>query len=93
MKQSIIITCFGMLECGSNFKGTINTVCRTCNMTDNESHRLNECPTYQTTDSPALIANIIFNDIYSSDKGKLTDILKAIGQIWNTKTAPKTIKV
>ena len=91
--KSIIIARFGMLECGSNFKGTMNIVCRTCNVTDNESHRLNECPTYKTTDSPALPTSINFNDIYSSDKGMLTDILKAITKIWNTKTAHGTMKL
>ena len=91
--KSIIIARFGMLECGSNFKGTLNMICKTCKVTDNESHRLNDCPNYKTADSPALPTKVTFDDVYSSNKNVLTNILKAIGQKWNTKTAHGTMKL
>ena len=41
--KSLIIARFGMLECGANFKGTMNHKCVTCDAVDNEEHRLNHC--------------------------------------------------
>ena len=91
--KTIIIARFGMLECGSNFKGTLNTTCKTCNTIDNETHRLNECPTFRTKNSSPGIPYTNFNDIYSTDKTTLTNVLKSIEQLWNTKTAHGSIKM
>ena len=85
--KTIIIARFKMLECGSNFKGTINAICRTCNVNDDENHRLNMCPTYKTINSPPIRPHTNFNDIYSDNKNILTNIIRSIEQQWNTKTA------
>ena len=34
----IIIVRYGMLECGRNYKGTIQQICKTCNVIDDEEH-------------------------------------------------------
>ena len=41
--KTIILSRYGMLECGTNFKGTMSQTCHTYKNTDNEHHRLNEC--------------------------------------------------
>ena len=40
---------FGMLHCPANFnKGFGGKNCRTCNVVDNESHRINHCPEWSS---------------------------------------------
>ena len=34
--KTIIIARFGMLECGKNYKGTMNEICRQCDVTDDD---------------------------------------------------------
>ena len=42
-----MISRFSMLECGKNFRGTLNEKCfKTCNQVDTQEHRLNECMKY-----------------------------------------------
>ena len=86
--KTIIISRFGMLECGANFKGSLEILCRKCNVTDDENHRLNECDIYKT-----LPSRVNFSDIHSRDSNVLTHVIKMIEQLWNTKTAHGTIKL
>ena len=86
--KTIIIARFGMLECGCNFKGSMESLCKTCKVIDNENHRLNECTTYRV--SPT---HVNFKDIHSCDTNVLTHLIEKIEQIWNTKTAHGTVKL
>ena len=86
--KTIIIARFGMLECGSNYKGSMNTFCKKCKVTDDENHRLNECPVYKVSPN-----RVNFNDIYSCDPNLLTHVVKQIERLWNTKTAHGTTKL
>ena len=86
--KTIIIARFGMLECGSNFKGSMGNICKKCSVTDDENHRLNTCSNYNA--SPAYVN---FDDIYSCDVNVLTDVIKGIEELWNTKTAHGTMKL
>ena len=68
-----------MLECGTNFKGTIPELCTQCEITDNESHRLNvykNRPNVNTAD----ITN--FQNIYSNNDVTLTEIIKSLESVW-----------
>ena len=82
-----------MLECGTNFKGTMKTNCKTCNVTDDESHRLNNCPTYTPHEPCSPAPRVNFDDIFSNEKNVLSKVLKSIEQIWNTKTAHGSMKM
>ena len=42
--RTIMIARYGLLECGRNYKGTINEICDQCCTKDDENHRLNHCP-------------------------------------------------
>jgi len=44
--KSLIIARYGSLECGNNFKGTLKTICSTC---EYEYHHLNDCPKWSST--------------------------------------------
>ena len=41
--KAIIMSRFGMLECGMNFKGTLGNHCEVRDNVDDEEHRLNHC--------------------------------------------------
>ena len=45
--KTVITARYGMLECGKNHKGTLSLMCTTCNIIDDENHRLNVCPKWQ----------------------------------------------
>ena len=91
--KTIIIARFKMLECGSNFKGTMNAICRTCKVTDNESHRLKVCPTNRPNKTLPFGPHTDFNNIYSNNKNVLTNIIRLIKLQWNTKTAHGSTKM
>ena len=82
----LIIARFGMLECGKNFKGTMNEICLNCNTRDTEEHRLNECSNYLNVNYVDHDENIPFSSIYSEDLTILKPIMKRIGTVWNLKT-------
>ena len=39
---------YGMLQCGRNFSAKTGKNCHTCNVIDDEEHRLNICPKWMT---------------------------------------------
>ena len=82
--KSLIISRFGMLECGVNFKGTSNVECLTCKVIDNEEHRLNHCIRFRETNFCDDVEKIPFKNIYSNDHTVLHTILKKIQTVWNT---------
>ena len=98
--KSILIARFGMLECGQNYKGSLDTLCRLCKTIDNESHRLNECLKYKTnkqpptshTNSSPLTPYVNFDDIHSCDKNAISPLLTKIEALWNTMTAHGTMR-
>ena len=82
-----MIARFGMLQCGKNYKGTMNELCGECNDTDNEDHRVNYCKLYKDINLCNTTCKINFDDIYSHDLNIVRRILPIIERTWNTKTA------
>ena len=87
--KTLILARHGMLECGKNFRGTMPEVCRHCNMTDNENHRLNDCINRMSINH-ADICN--FHDIYSNDDVVLTQIIKNLESVWEFRYANGKMK-
>ena len=85
--KTILIARYGMLQCGTNFKGTINPSCQTCDVLDNEDHRLNYCPKWNTPDEIETREYVDFNLIHSSDINVIRPIIQEINRLWNTKCA------
>ena len=85
--KSLIISRYGMLECGINFKGTMRPICTTCDVVDNEYHRLNECSRYASTNLSNNSEKIDFNLIYSSEIETIRSIIAKIKLVWNMKCA------
>ena len=88
--KSLIIARYGMLQCGVNFKGTMSTVCQICNLTDDEHHRLNVCPKWNST----IIDDgyVDFDLIYSDSIDLIRSVMKKISNLWNTKCAHGTMR-
>ena len=85
--KTIIISRFGMLECGTNFKNSSSTVCPVCKTSDNENHRLNHCVRFKTTNYFDHVEKVNFDDIYSTDVNVLKNIIAKIDKVWNTRNA------
>ena len=77
-----------MLECGTNFKGTMADICRHCNMIDNENHRLNEC---NFLNDATHRQRCNFSDVYSNDEAILK-IIKHLYSVWEFRYANGRMK-
>ena len=89
--KTIIMARYGMLECGTNYKGTTKSQCSACNVIDNEDHRLNFCQSWQDTNLFGETEKIPFDCIYSTDIVVLRGIIPKIEHIWNTRSAHGTM--
>ena len=84
--KTLIIARFRMLECGRNFKGTMNNICEMCGCVDDEEHRLNSCINYVETNYSENLEKISFDTIFSSNIDTLRLIIERISTVWNVKT-------
>ena len=82
----LISSRFHMLECGKNFKGTLPETCPTCNVLDDEQHRLNFCTRFEQTNLCNRVNIVDFNDIFSADFAVVKNALNQIEKVWNLKT-------
>ena len=88
--KTLIIARYGMLMCGTNFKGTHSSTCTSCNQIDNEHHRMNECPKWS---SPSANNEMIDFDLIHSDSiDSIRSVMNRIADIWNTKCAHGTMR-
>ena len=85
--KTIIIARHGMLECGSNFKGTMPQTCQTCSVLDNENHRLNECRIFSVHNYANSPTKCNFTDVYADNDVILKKILTDIEKIWDFRFA------
>ena len=80
--KTVLISRFRMLECGANFKNTIDTVCSVCKKRDDEDHRLNHCKRFRTTNHYDDDVKPNFEDVYSSNVSVLRNIIPTIESVW-----------
>ena len=90
--KTLILPRHGMLECGSNFKGTMPDICKNCDKKDNENHRLNECSMLKETNWYSGNEKIGFCDIYSHDDKTLAPIIKRLENVWEFRHANGKMK-
>ena len=84
--RTLLISRYGMLECGKNFKGTLSDQCLICDMHDDEEHRLNVCTKYTESNFSNDDRKIPFNSIFTDDIHTLREIIPRINQVWNVKS-------
>ena len=83
---------FGMLECGMNYKGTIREICMTCNVSDDEEHRLNHCIKYRESNYYDENEKIPFKTIFSGDISEVKNVFPMIERVWNVKLGHGSMK-
>ena len=66
-------------------------ICVSCNVRDDENHRLYECPKWQKDDSE-IPNEIKFDEVYNSDIETIRPVIARIENIWNTKSAHGTMR-
>ena len=71
-----------MLECGTDFKGTMPEKCCFCDVADNEHHRLNECTYWQKLNHNNVLNQCNFSNIYSENDTTLTAIIENSEHVW-----------
>ena len=82
--KTIILARHRMLECGKNYKGTMSERCRSCKVTDDENHRLNECTMF---DNASLNPECNFDDIYSTENDVIDNIVRRLEKVWELRYA------
>ena len=80
-----------LLETSTNYKGTLDEICKECKVKDDENHRLNFCKTYQSINLYDKAQKADFNDIYSHEIEVLRPIVDQIEKVWNTRTGSGTM--
>ena len=91
--KTILIACFGILECGKNFKGTKSTTCRKCNEYDDEKHRINYCSRFQMINNFNHDSKVNYDLVYSDDIEILRELLPKISKVWNTRNANGSMNI
>ena len=81
--KTITMARHGMIECGTNFKGTMPETCKACQTTDNENHRLNECISYANLNLADTDAKCNFDDVFSQDSNTLKLIISQLDKVWD----------
>ena len=81
-----MIARYGQLECGKNYKGTMQENCVLCNCIDDENHRLNHCSRWKNTNLYETIEKVDFAGIFSDDLTNIRHVTEKIGNVWNTRT-------
>ena len=82
-----------MLECGKNFQGTRSNFWEECNEIDDEKHRINFCPKFQSLNNYEQADKVNFDLVFSNNIETLRTILPKIAEIWNTYNANGTMNV
>ena len=84
---------YGMLECGKNFKGTLDMERHSCGVTDDESHRLHTCTRWEGKNLIGKDEQVDFQDVLSDNIITLRKIMPHIQTLWNVKNAHGTMRV
>ena len=70
-------------------KGTLASICPSCNVPDNEQHRLNDCTKWSTLREPVLVN---FDMVYSNVLDEIRPVLTEIGHLWDMKYSNGTAR-
>ena len=85
--KTVIIARFGMLACGTNFKGSTDSQCSECKCLDNEDHRLNYCKLWRDINYYDDEDKVNFDSVFSDDLNELRSTVSKFERVWNTKNA------
>ena len=89
--KTIIISRYGMLQCGKNYKGTMTDKCDKCNCIDDENHRLNYCIKWKDLNLYHETEKVDFNLVYSDKIEEIRYVIERVERIWNTRNSHGTM--
>ena len=78
--KTLIMARYGMLDCGMNFKGTMSATCNQCSLPDNEQHRMNVCPKWDSLRVTEFNNETEFDDITRMISNLYTPYLKRLNR-------------
>ena len=82
--RALIMGRYGMLKCTNNFSCGYGTkMCDTCNVIDDESHRINHCGKWQGANLHGNNNKIDYGKIFSDDTSECLEIVKIILSLWD----------
>ena len=84
--RTMIVSRYGMLECGKNWGGSVKKECDRCNCVDDEDHRLNNCIKWKDHNLYDDHRKVDFHHIYSDDEQTVKNLMPHIEKLWNVKT-------
>ena len=85
---------YGMLSCGNNYERKFGSkICRACNTTDNETHRINDCKTLGAINRYNSSEKVMFDDIYSSDVERNLHVVQTILAVWDLEHGKNEMRV
>ena len=78
---------YGLLECGTNFKGTLRETCETCCCIDDEKHRLNMCKKWKDLNLSESSTRVNYDLVYSNNLEEIRTVTTPITVLWDTRTS------
>ena len=88
-----MIARFRMLECGKNFKRTMGENCVSCNVLDDEDHRLNQCSRFANHNFYNSSSKVDSKKIFFANITELRSIIPMISKVWNTNNSHGTMNI
>ena len=85
---------YGMLDCANNYKCKYGTkLCTTCDIVDDENHRMNHCIKWKDINMYGTEHEINFDAVYTNEIDTLKQISGLIQSIWNLENNKNEMKL
>ena len=85
---------YGMLDCANNYAIKYGgKLCRMCNETDDEDHRINFCQKWKGINLYNNPMKVDFKDVFSSDENRCLQIVKVIASLWDLESGRNETRV
>ena len=82
--KAIIMARSGMLDCATNYKNKYRTtICKECNKTDDENHRINECIKYSYINNCDRTEKFDFSTVFIDTVEAIESAAQTISKIWD----------
>ena len=82
--KAIIMARSGMLDCATNYKNKYRTtICKDCNKTDDENHRINECIKYSYINNCDRTEKFDFSTVFIDTVEAIESAAQTISKIWD----------
>ena len=82
--RAVLMGRYGMLKCRANFSSSYtNKNCPECNVIDDESHRINYCSVFRSTNLYDSTEKIDYDKLFSNDLNEVLTVVTIILKLWD----------